>query len=133
VSATGLSSSLPDVVCRPTTSATESTVRIDSAARVAKPGEAQGAAVEIPAFDSPASYKSYRSRLLEDKEARANFTAAQEKKFIVREERSFLRAVDGYVAVRFDDGRNASVTSAHASTSRATANGGHRPHAAPRQ
>ena len=47
------------------------------------------------AFESLASYESYRSRLLVDKEARANFAAAQEKRFILREERTFLRAVDG--------------------------------------
>ena len=47
------------------------------------------------AFDSLASYETYRSRLLEDKDARANFATAQERRFIVREERSFLRAVDG--------------------------------------
>jgi len=47
------------------------------------------------AFDSLASYESYRSRLLVDKEANANFVAAREKRFILREERTFLRAVDG--------------------------------------
>ncbi len=47
------------------------------------------------AFDSLASYERYRARLLADKEANANVAAAREKKFVLREERSFLRAVDG--------------------------------------
>jgi hypothetical protein len=47
------------------------------------------------AFESLASYESYRSRLLLDKEANANLTAARDERFILREERSFLRAVDG--------------------------------------
>jgi hypothetical protein len=47
------------------------------------------------AFESLASYEAYRSRLKADDEARANFAAAQEKRFILREERNFVEAVDG--------------------------------------
>jgi hypothetical protein len=46
-------------------------------------------------FDSLASYEIYRERLKADPEARANFAAAQTKRFIVREERTFVTLVDG--------------------------------------
>ena len=46
------------------------------------------------AFDSLAAYESYRARLRSDPEGRANFAMAQEKRFIVREERTFLETVD---------------------------------------
>jgi NIPSNAP len=45
-------------------------------------------------FDSLAAYETYRSRLCADPEARANFAAAHEEKLILREERTFLEAVD---------------------------------------
>ena len=47
------------------------------------------------AFDSLASYEAYRARLRSDPEARANFDAAHEKKLILREERTFVQAVEG--------------------------------------
>jgi len=47
------------------------------------------------AFDSLASYESYRARLRTDPEAIANFRMAQTKRFILREERNFVEAVDG--------------------------------------
>lgn len=47
------------------------------------------------AFDSLAAYEAYRARLKTDEEGRANFNLAQEKRFILREERSFLQVVDG--------------------------------------
>jgi hypothetical protein len=47
------------------------------------------------AFDRLADYESYRARLKADPEARANFAFAQERKFIQREERSFVEAVEG--------------------------------------
>ena len=47
------------------------------------------------AFDSLASYEKYRGRLREDAESRANFAMAQTKRFILREERTFLSVVDG--------------------------------------
>jgi hypothetical protein len=53
----------------------------------------------VVAFDSLAAYESYRARLREDEEARANFAAAQAGRFIRREERSFVRVVDGTLGV----------------------------------
>jgi len=47
------------------------------------------------AFDSLASYEAYRSRLKSDPAARENFGSAQSKRFILREERTFLEVVDG--------------------------------------
>ena len=45
------------------------------------------------AFDSLASYEAYRARLKADAEGRANFAFAQEKRFILREERTFCEDV----------------------------------------
>jgi len=47
------------------------------------------------AFDSLASYEAYRTRLKSDPEARENLAMAQSKRFILREERSFVEVVDG--------------------------------------
>ena len=47
------------------------------------------------AFDSLAAYEAYRARLNADPEGRANFAFAQERKFILREERTFLETVAG--------------------------------------
>jgi hypothetical protein len=47
------------------------------------------------AFDSLASYETYRARLKSDHEARENFTMAQTKRLILREERNFVEVVDG--------------------------------------
>jgi len=49
----------------------------------------------IIAFDSLASYERYRARLRDDADARANFQFAQEKRFVLREERTFCSLVDG--------------------------------------
>jgi hypothetical protein len=46
-------------------------------------------------FDSLASYEAYRARLRSDKEAVENFTMAQSKRLILREERNFVQVVDG--------------------------------------
>lgn len=46
-------------------------------------------------FDSLASYEAYRARLKTDVEAHRNFAFSQEKRFILREERSFVEVVDG--------------------------------------
>jgi len=46
-------------------------------------------------FDSLAAYETYRARLKADEEGRRNFAFAQDKRFILREERSFLEVVDG--------------------------------------
>jgi hypothetical protein len=47
------------------------------------------------AFESLAAYEAYRARLRTDAEARENFTMAQTKHLILREERTFVEAVDG--------------------------------------
>ena len=47
------------------------------------------------AFDSLAAYETYRARLRSDVESRANFATAQEKRFILREERTFTEVVEG--------------------------------------
>lgn len=47
------------------------------------------------AFDSLAAYEAYRTRLKSDPEGRANFALAQEKHFILREQRTFTELVEG--------------------------------------
>ena len=47
------------------------------------------------AFDSLASYETYRARLKNDPEARQNFEMAQAKRLILREERNFVEVVVG--------------------------------------
>jgi hypothetical protein len=47
------------------------------------------------AFDSLAAYESYRARLRADTQAQANFSMAQTKRLILREERTFLGVVAG--------------------------------------
>lgn len=46
------------------------------------------------AFDSLAAYEQYRARLKADPQGRANFEMAREKKFILREERTFTEVVE---------------------------------------
>ena len=46
------------------------------------------------AFDSLGAYEAYRTRLKADAEARENFEMARTKRFIVREERTFLEGVE---------------------------------------
>ena len=47
------------------------------------------------AFDSLAAYEAYRARLKSDAEAKENFTMAQAKRLVLREERTFLEIADG--------------------------------------
>jgi hypothetical protein len=47
------------------------------------------------AFDSLASYETYRARLRSDPAALQNFGEARAKRFILREERTFAEVVDG--------------------------------------
>jgi hypothetical protein len=47
------------------------------------------------AFESLASYETYRTRLKADPEARQNFAMAQSKRLILREERTFVEIVEG--------------------------------------
>jgi NIPSNAP len=51
------------------------------------------------AFDSLAAYEAYRARLRADAEGRRNFAMAETRRFILREERSFVEAVDGTFGV----------------------------------
>jgi hypothetical protein len=46
------------------------------------------------AFDSLAAYEAYRARLRADPAGRANFEMAQAHRFILSEERTFLRQVE---------------------------------------
>jgi hypothetical protein len=50
-------------------------------------------------FDSLAAYETYRARLRGDPEAQANFDFAKARRFILREERTFLENVPGTVGV----------------------------------
>jgi hypothetical protein len=50
-------------------------------------------AFALISFESLAAYERYRARLREDDEGLANFTFAEEQKFILAEERTFLRKV----------------------------------------
>jgi hypothetical protein len=50
-------------------------------------------------FESLAAYETYRTRLRSDSEALANFTMAQNKRFILREERNFVEVVDGTLGI----------------------------------
>ncbi len=45
-------------------------------------------------FPSLAAYEAYRDRLRRDPDGAANFQMAQEQRFILSEERSFLRQVE---------------------------------------
>ena len=47
----------------------------------------------IVAFASLAAYETYRSTLKADPEGRANFAFAQEHRFILREQRTFLETI----------------------------------------
>lgn len=51
-------------------------------------------AMALISFDSLAAYEAYRARLREDDEGMANFRMAEDKKFILAEERTFLRQVE---------------------------------------
>jgi hypothetical protein len=51
-------------------------------------------ALAMISFDSLASYERYRAKLREDAEGMANFRFAQEKRFILSEERTFLKKVE---------------------------------------
>ena len=45
-------------------------------------------------FDSLAAYEAYRARIRADEDGRANFLRAEEGRFILAEERTFLRQVE---------------------------------------
>jgi hypothetical protein len=50
------------------------------------------------AFPSLAAYEAYRARLRADPEGAANFALAQDRRFILREERTFTEVVDAAFA-----------------------------------
>jgi hypothetical protein len=50
-------------------------------------------------FQSLADYEAYRMRLKQDDDGKRNFGWAETKRFILREERTFLQAVDGTVGM----------------------------------
>jgi hypothetical protein len=51
------------------------------------------------AFASLADYEAYRARLKADAEGQANFAFAQSRRFILREERTFLAGVEGTLGI----------------------------------
>ena len=51
------------------------------------------------ALESLAAYEAYRARIKADPEGRANFAYAQERRLILREERTFVEAVEGTLGV----------------------------------
>jgi uncharacterized protein (DUF1330 family) len=50
-------------------------------------------ALALISFESLAAYEAYRARLKSDAEGAANFRFAEERRFILSEERTFLRPV----------------------------------------
>lgn len=50
-------------------------------------------------FESLAAYEAYRARLRKDPESVSNFSFAQQRKFILREERTFLENVAGTIGI----------------------------------
>lgn len=51
-------------------------------------------ALALLGFDSLAAYETYRARIKTDPAGMANFRDAQEKRFILSEERTFLQPVE---------------------------------------
>ncbi|HZD95199.1 MAG TPA: NIPSNAP family protein [Candidatus Sulfotelmatobacter sp.] len=54
------------------------------------------------AFDSLASYETYRAALKSDQAALENFAMAQSKRLILREERNFVEVVEGTFGLSSD-------------------------------
>ena len=50
-------------------------------------------------FDSLAAYEAYRARLKTDAESLTNFAFAQERRFILREERTFTEVIEGTLQI----------------------------------
>src|SRR5437764_7575793 len=51
-------------------------------------------AFALISFESLAAYEAYRARLRQDKDGRENFQFAEKKRFILAEERTFLRRLE---------------------------------------
>lgn len=56
----------------------------------------------VIACENLAAYERYQTALRADDEARRNFTQAREKRLILRETRTFFRAVDSIVTPQFE-------------------------------
>ncbi len=54
---------------------------------------ANNIALAMISFDSLAAYEAYRARLKADPQGAANFRFAEDERFILSEERTFLRPV----------------------------------------
>jgi hypothetical protein len=52
-------------------------------------------ALALISFESLAAYEAYRARLRSDPEGAANFRFAEQARFILSEERTFLRPISG--------------------------------------
>lgn len=50
-------------------------------------------------FESLAAYEAYRARIKSDDAGRENFAFAREHRFILKEQRTFVRSVDGTFGV----------------------------------
>jgi hypothetical protein len=57
------------------------------------------------AFESLAAYEAYRRRIAADPDGRENFAMAQTRRFILREERTFVEVVDGTFGIPAPPGR----------------------------
>lgn len=57
-------------------------------------------------FESLAAYEAYRAQLKTDNDGHANFIMAQERRFILKEERSFVEVVDGTLGIEPINTRN---------------------------
>jgi NIPSNAP protein len=57
-------------------------------------------ALGVIAFDSLSAYETYRARLRTHPQARENFQFAQSKRFVLREERTFLEVVEGTFEIK---------------------------------
>lgn len=57
-------------------------------------------AFALISFESLAAYEQYRIRLTQDADSRANFEFAQTKRFVMREERTFLEGVESTLQAR---------------------------------
>lgn len=61
----------------------------------------------IISFESLAAYEAYRTRLRSDDEGAANFAFAEMGRFILREERTFVRGVPSTLAAWLSGGNDA--------------------------
>ena len=67
-------------------------------------------AFALISFENLAAYENYRARLRGDEEGMANFNFAEENKFILAEERTFLRKVVAIAVSALARRRSASLS-----------------------